>query len=82
MCGSTRNVARVARPFPSTIKLSITKQERGKGLAGQTNSYIYLKQPLRSMVKSVSIQSVLNGVDFEQILQPEHPQWQRILVQN
>ena len=28
--------ARVARPFPSTIKLSITKQERGKGLAGQT----------------------------------------------
>ena len=36
MCGSTRNVARVARPFPSTIKLSITKQERGKGLAGQT----------------------------------------------
>ena len=38
MCGSTRNVARVARPFPSTIKLSITKQERGKGLAGQTSA--------------------------------------------
>ena len=37
MCGSTRNVARVARPFPSTMKLSITKQERGKGLAGQTS---------------------------------------------
>ena len=38
MYGSTRNVARVARPFPSTIKLSITKQERGKGLAGQTTA--------------------------------------------
>ena len=50
MCGSTGNVARVARPFPSTIKLSITKQERGNGLAGQTSAshdsyvhvYIYL----------------------------------------
>ena len=44
MCGSTRNVARVARPFPSTIKLSITKQERGKGLAGQTNVAPYFTQ--------------------------------------